>query len=201
MIKAVAGDKDLVVSLLEQAGDGLSDYQFKNKKQRDLLLSQLFDLYFNMGEIWLSGNRRACALIMQPGISALRAKAIPILFKLIFSETGRAVLSEAWHHVSRGGRLKSIYKITYIRWICVDPLFQRRGTGSGLLGRILEKAAAKNRIVYAQTATLKNLDWLEKFGFEGYDVLDDQGLKNVTFLLKRSFSQQALTNLNHNKKP
>jgi ribosomal protein S18 acetylase RimI-like enzyme len=193
MIKAVAGDKDLVVSLLQQAGEGLSNYLFKNKEQQELLLSHLFDLYFYVGEIWLSDNRRACALIMQPGISLLNGKAVRWLFKLFLFQVGRVVLQEAWHQVNRGGRLKGIHKITYIRWICVDPLFQGRGTGSGLLGRILEKAAAKNRIVFAQTAVVKNLDWLERFGFEGYDVLDDQQLKNVTFLLKQSFNRNVPT--------
>lgn len=201
MIKAVAGDKDLVVSLLQQAGDGLSDYLFKNKQQQELLLSHLFDLYFYMGEIWLSDNRRACALIMQPGISLLNGKAVWWLFKLFLSEVGRVVLHEAWHQVNRGGRLKAIYKMTHIRWICVDPLFKGRGIGSGLLARVLEKAAAQNRTAYAETGALKSLDWLERFGFEGYDVLDDQQLRNVTFLLKRSFSQEGLTIYKSNHTP
>ncbi|GAA3983316.1 GNAT family N-acetyltransferase [Mucilaginibacter dorajii] len=174
MIKAVAGDKDLVIGLLQQAGEGLSSHLFKNKQQQELLLSHLFDLYFYVGEIWLSDNRRACALIMQPGLSLLNGKSIGQLIKLFLSEVGRTVLDEVWHQLSRGGQLKIINKITYIRWICVDPLFRRRGTGSGLLGRILEKAAVQNRTVYAETAAVKSLDWLERFGFEGYDVLDDQ---------------------------
>jgi hypothetical protein len=42
-------------------------------------------------------------------------------------------------------------------------------------------------------ASFLNLRWLERFGFEGYDVRDDQQLKQVTFLLKRCFSKQSIT--------
>ena len=60
----------------------------------------------------------------------------------------------------------------YLWFIGVDPKEQNKGTGSTLLKDVIHQASLKNRSVYLETSTSKNIPWYEKFGFKIYNELD-----------------------------
>lgn len=60
----------------------------------------------------------------------------------------------------------------YLWFIGVDPSEQNKGIGTMLMKEVLDEGAAKQRPIYLETSTLKNIPWYEKFGFKVYDKLD-----------------------------
>ncbi len=54
----------------------------------------------------------------------------------------------------------------------VDNNKQNKGVGSRLLEDVIQQASLKNRTIYLETSTLKNIPWYEKFGFKVYNELD-----------------------------
>ena len=60
----------------------------------------------------------------------------------------------------------------YLWFIGVDPAEQDKGIGTALLNGIINEAKKKNRPIYLETSTLKNIPWYEKFGFTIYNKLD-----------------------------
>jgi ribosomal protein S18 acetylase RimI-like enzyme len=60
----------------------------------------------------------------------------------------------------------------YLWFIGVDPNEQHNGIGSALLNEVIREGTKKNRSIYLETSTLKNIPWYEKFGFKIYNELD-----------------------------
>jgi ribosomal protein S18 acetylase RimI-like enzyme len=69
----------------------------------------------------------------------------------------------------------------YLWFIGVNPLYQYSGIGSKLLKELIADARSKDRLVFLETSTIKNLPWYERFGFQVYDRLE---LSYSLFFLK-----------------
>lgn len=62
--------------------------------------------------------------------------------------------------------------MSYLWFIGVDPEYQNTGIGTQLLHDVIAYSRQKNRPVYLETSTLKNLPWYKKVGFQIYQELD-----------------------------
>jgi len=62
--------------------------------------------------------------------------------------------------------------MSYLWFIGVQPEYQNKGIGTRLLDAIIKDSTNKNRPVYLETSTLKNLPWYRKLGFSIYQELD-----------------------------
>jgi ribosomal protein S18 acetylase RimI-like enzyme len=77
--------------------------------------------------------------------------------------------------LDRESKIKKLHPkepIYYLWFIGVDPNIQNKGTGSALLKDVIKQAELKNRPVYLETSTLKNLSWYKKFGFKIFSEHD-----------------------------
>ncbi|MDN5288959.1 MAG: GCN5-related N-acetyltransferase [Mucilaginibacter sp.] len=177
MIKAVSADKPLILDLLCRSFNNNKSVNFitGNKPNQEKRIYALMDYSFEVcrlfGEIWLSDNRGACALILYPQEKRTTIQSIWLDIKLIAQAVGLKGISRLLHREAGIKKVQPKIPMIYLWFIGVDPVKQRQGTGSQLLSEILADASQKRLPVYLETSTLGNLPWYESFGFEIYDQL------------------------------
>lgn len=175
MIKAVKADKNEVIDILYASFENNQSVNYIVKQDRHkarrlrYLMEYSFDICNLSGDIYLSDDRKACALLSYPNRKAKFSLAATLLdIKLILKTIGFGGIQKA---LNREKTIKANYPtqdFTYLWFIGVRPSEQGKGTGSKLLTEIL----ASSQSVYLETSTLANLPWYEKFGFQIFKDLD-----------------------------
>lgn len=178
MIRATLNDKGLVTDiLLRSFVDNKSvNYIIKQDIKREQRLKHLMEYSFDIcnlfGDVFISDDRTACALIVEPDRKKVTVKSILLDIKMALSVTG---LSNIMKAISRESAIKKIHPDTplyYLWFIGVEPSQQGNGIGSRLLNEIIKKGLSENRTICLETSTLKNIPWYEKHGFITYRELD-----------------------------
>jgi len=178
MKKAKHTDKDLIVEILTNSFDANSsiNYIVKQDVKRVDRIRALMDYSFEMcmmfGDVFLSDDNKACALILYPDIKKFTVRSTLLDIKLIFQSIGISNVSKT---IKREKIIKQIQpntRMSYLWFIGVDPAVQSNGIGSKLLGDIIAYSDSKSRPIYLETSTVKNLPWYEKFGFVVYSEHD-----------------------------
>jgi ribosomal protein S18 acetylase RimI-like enzyme len=177
MIKAVSKDKSLILDLLARSFKNNKSVHFitgngpNQEKRIHALMDYSFEVCNLFGEIWLSDNRQACALILFPQLKRTTIKSIWLDIKLITNAIGLKGITKVLQRESGIKKIQPKISMTYLWFIGVDPAYQHHGTGSELLSAILANASKKDLPVYLETSTIENLPWYQRFGFEIYDQL------------------------------
>lgn len=178
MIRADYKDKDTVINIL---ADSFADNKSVNyivkqdskKAQRLLsLLEYSFDICLLFGDIFLSEDKKACALIVFPDKKITTLKSILLDAKLAISCMGLGNIKKA---MDRETKIKESHPkglMYYLWFIGVENPDQGKGIGSKLLAEVIQEGISKGRPIYLETSTLKNIPWYEKFGFTIYNELD-----------------------------
>ncbi len=188
MMKATYSDKALVVDILAQSFDDNQSVNYivqqdQNRSKRiKALMDYSFEVCYAFGEVFLSDDKKACALVLFPDQKRTSFKSILLDVKLILSSVGISNIQKA---LSREEKIKNLQpkELMYYLWfIGVDPKYQNTGDGTKLLNEIIEDSSRKKRQIFLETSTLKNLPWYKKFGFDIYNELD---LGYKLFFLKR----------------
>jgi GNAT superfamily N-acetyltransferase len=188
MIKAAHKDKDRVIDILAQSFDDnqsvnyISKQDKKRKERIRKLMAYSFEICFSYGEVFLTENKKACALILYPDKKKTTLKTIFLDAQLIYSCIGIENIKKALTRETKIKQLQPKDLMSYLWFIGVDPEYQNKGIGSVLLNDIIEDSDHKERPIYLETSTLKNLPWFQKFGFRIYNELD---LSYKLFFLKR----------------
>ncbi len=188
MIKARYQDKEIVTDILAQSFDDNQsvNYITKQDKKRAMRIRKLmaysFEVCYLFGNVFLTENKKACALILYPDKKKTTLRSILLDIQLIFSCIGIENLKKALARETRIKQLQPKGMLCYLWFIGVKPECQNRGIGSNLLNNILKESEKKKRPVYLETSTLKNLPWYNKFGFTIYNELD---LSYRLFFLKK----------------
>ena len=177
MINASCSDKDLVVDILTRSFyDNKSvNYVIKDDAQRlkriRSLMKYSFEVCFLFGKVYLSEDKKACALIVFPDKKKTNWKAIKLDIQLIISCLGISNLLKTLDREAKIKKLQPTTPFFHLWFIGVDPESQNKGTGSELLREVINEAEAMRRPVYLETSTLKNVPWYKKFGFKIYNEL------------------------------
>ena len=188
MKRADYKDKELIIDILTNSfSENKSvNYIVKQDEKRIERIRSLMDYSFEVcymfGDVFLTDDRKGCALVVLPDKKKTNLKAILLDIKLIFSCMG---LGNAKKAMDREGKIKKLQPkepVYYLWFIGVDPKEQNKGIGSSLLRDVIKQAELKNRPVTLETSTLKNIPWYEKFGFKIYNELD---LGYQLFFLKK----------------
>ena len=188
MIRSEYQDKQLIVDILTNSFENNRsvNYIIKQDSKRieriKNLMAYSFDVCYYFGEVFLSDNKKACALIVYPDKKRANLRSILLDMKLILFSTG---LSNIKKVMDREAKIKKFHPenlIYYLWFIGVDPKDQNLGLGSALLKEVLKEGESMHRPVYLETSTLKNIPWYEKFGFKIYNELD---LSYRLFFLKK----------------
>lgn len=178
MKKASAADKPLIVDILSNAFETNKsvNYIIRQGAGRTAALRALMDYSYRMckmfGDVWLSDDRKACALVLYPQNKRATVKAILLDIVLIFKAIGVMGVKKTLDRESRIKQRQPHVPMAYLWFIGVDTNDQHQGTGSKLLQEILDDAAKKDLLVYLETSTVENLPWYRRLGFEVYDQLE-----------------------------
>lgn len=178
MNKAIAADKNLIVEILSESFDKNPSVNYivrqdkKHRKRIKALMSYSFDVCSLFGDVWLTDDRKACALVLYPDQKRTTFKSIFLDIKLIYNAITFTSISKALNRESQIKKKQLQVSMMYLWFIGVNPLYQSGGMGSKLLKQVLEEAKRMNRPVFLETSVLKNIEWYERFGFHIYDSLD-----------------------------
>jgi GNAT superfamily N-acetyltransferase len=187
MKTATINEKQIVVDLLtlsfmdNQSVNYIIRQDERKTKRIRALMDYSYEVCKEFGEVWLSDDEKACALVLYPQSKRTTITSIWLDLKLIFQAIGLNNIQKALHRESKIKKQQPQINMMYIWFIGVDPQHQHLGIGSSILKEVLEKAENENLPTYLETSTLKNLPWYERYGFEIYNRLE---LGYTLFFLK-----------------
>jgi hypothetical protein len=188
MIKAEYKDKDRVAAILAESFDDNKsvNYIIKQDKKRSQKIIKLmeysFDICYHFGNVFLTDDKNGCALVLFPDKKKNNLKSILLDIKLIISCIGLSNINKA---IKREAEIKKLHpkELMYYLWfIGVEKKMQNSGIGSSLMEEVIKDSQLKQRSIFLETSTLKNIPWYEKFGFKIYNEL---GLGYQLFFMKR----------------
>lgn len=188
MIIADYKDKPLVVNILSSSfNDNKSvNYLIQQDRKREQRLRNLmkysFDVCYRYGKVFLTDDKKGCALIVFPEKKKTTFYSIGLDLKLILSCIGISNIKKAMNRESKIKNLQVKGPVYYLWFIGVHPNDQNRGVGSQLLNEIIREVDSEQRTICLETSTLKNIPWYEKFGFSIYNKLN---LGYELFFLKK----------------
>lgn len=192
MKKAEYNDKSLVVDILTKSFDTNQSVNYivkqdeKRAKRVSALMDYSFEVCYLFGEVFLSDDKKACALVTYPDKKKTTLKSILLDVKLILSCVGLKNIKKTLAREAMINKIQPKELRYYLWFIGVDPEYQNEGIGSNLLNDIIKDSEHKDRPIYLETSTLKNLPWYKKFDFDIYHELD---LSYKLFFLKRTVSK------------
>lgn len=171
-------DKNLVVKILansfytNQSVNYIVQQDEKRLERIKSLMDYSFEICYAFGKVFLSDDKKACALVLFPDLKRTTIKSILLDAKLIYSCIGIGNMKKAMSRESKIKNLQPNGPMYYLWFIGVDPIYQGSGIGTELMHEIIEDSQNQQRSVYLETSTLENLPWYKKFGFEIYNELD-----------------------------
>lgn len=190
MIPAHYSDKSIVLDILCASFDTNKsiNYVIKQGKNREKevrnLMGYSFEICYLFGKVWLSNDKKACALVLFPDKKKTSPKTIFLDLRLALSCIG---ITRVFKILKRDSAIKSCYPkppIYYLWFIGVKVKEQGKGIGKALLNEIITESVLLKRPIYLETSMAENIDFYKKAGFELYHELD---FGYRLFLLKRSF--------------
>lgn len=178
MNRARQYDKELVADILTKSFlDNRSvNYIIKQDGKREQRIKALmrysFEVCYLFGDVFISEDKKSCALLIKPENKKLTLKSILLDIKLMFSVVGILNLKKVTRREAAIKKIHPETAIYYLWFIGVDPSHQNKGIGSKVLNQIIETGLSENRTICLETSTLKNIPWYEKHGFKIYHELD-----------------------------
>ena len=188
MIKATHDDKKLIVELLSgsfehnQSVNYIIRQDTKKPERIRALMEYSIEICSLFGEVWLSDDKEACALILFPHEKKTTFRSIYLDLKLIFRAIGLGGIGKTMKREALIKEKQPKEKMAYLWFIGVNPMYQHTGIGSSLLTEVIADSEVKGLPVFLETSTLQNLPWYKRFGFHIYDELN---LTYKLYFLKR----------------
>jgi ribosomal protein S18 acetylase RimI-like enzyme len=192
MRRASSEEKDLIVEILTQSFESNQSVNYivnqdeKRLERIRVLMDYSFDVCSLFGDVFISDDKKACALIVYPDRKKTNLKAALLNLKLITQCIG---IRNARKTLAREALIKKTQPnepMTYLWFIGVSLADQNKGIGSRLLSRVIEHSNQLKKPIYLETSTVRNLPWYQKFGFRIYSEHD---LSYRLYFLKRDLEK------------
>ena len=178
MIRADYKNKELIVNILLKSFDDNKSVNYivkqdgKRAERIKALMEYSFDVCHLYGDVFLTGDKKGCALIVMPDKKKTTLHSILLDTRLALSCIGLLNLKRVMAREAAVKKLHPNGAMYYLWFIGVDPSYQNKGIGTRLLKEVINEGSSKQRAVYLETSTLKNIPWYEKSGFTVYNKLD-----------------------------
>jgi len=191
MKKAAYGDKLLVKNILSKSFDQNQSVNYiaqqdeLREKRIAALMDYSFEICYNYGDVYLSDDNKACALVLYPDRKKTTLKSILEDIKLLFNCIGLSNIGKAMKREAAIKKIQPDAPMYYLWFIGVDPDSQGTGIGTQLMNEVIKDSEVQLRPIYLETSTQRNLPWYKKFGF---DVYSDLELSYKLYFLKRDFA-------------
>lgn len=190
MIKASYTDKSHVLDILCDSFDTNNSVNYvvkqdKNRKQRIRnLMDYSFEVCHLFGEVLLSEDKKACALILFPERKKTTLRTVLLDLKLALSSVGLTRVLKVLDRDSKIKRFHPKEPIYYLWFIGVSSGNQGKGIGRALLNEIMKESDSMQRSIYLETSMSENISFYKRAGFEVYNELD---FGHKLFLIRRNF--------------
>lgn len=169
--------KEIIVDILSESFDTNRSVNYvvnqdSSRRQRvKRLMSYSFDVCSKFGEVWLSDDELACALVLFKDKQRFTLRSILWDIKLALTVIG---INRIGPVLSRESSIKAYHPKTpfaYLWFVGVKPSSQNKRIGSNLLNELINRYKAQSRPIYLETSVERNLPWYKRHGFEEYEVL------------------------------
>lgn len=196
MKKALPSQKAQVIEILTESFEKNKsvNYVVKQDDRRKERIRGLMNYSYNVcnafGEVWISEDEQACALVLYPDKKRTTLSAVLWDIKLAVSVIG---LSRVGQVLARESKIKAFHPkhpFSYLWFIGVNPTFQNSGKGSRLLEEIIMQSERDSRPIYLETSVDRNLPWYQKFGFENFQSFD---LTYTLYMMRRGNDRVELS--------
>ena len=144
-------DKYLIIDILTKSFDTNQSVNYiakqdeKRLKRISALMDYSFEVCYLFGDVFLSDDRKACALILYPDKKKTTFKSVLLDIKLILSCIGVENIKKALVRESKIKQLQPKELMYYLWFIGVDPEYQNEGIGSIFLNEIIKDSKHKQR--------------------------------------------------------
>ncbi len=178
MIKATHSDYQLLIQILSTAFNQNQSVNYivrqdrKRQKRIENLIAYSLKVCAEFGEVFLSDDRKACALIVYPDKKKTTFPSILWDINLILSCTGIGNIGKILNREAKIKQRHPLTPFTHLWYIGVLPHEQGKGIGTRLLEEVIQWSAAQNRPLYLETSSESNLPFYRKAGFEIFDQLE-----------------------------
>lgn len=178
MIRAQPEDKELIINILVNSFKDNRSINYIIKKDCDSvkrikrLMEYSFDVCNLYGNIFLTADKKGCALLILPDKKKLTIKSFLLDIKFVFTTLQLVNIKKTMRREAKIKQLHPKGLLYYLWFIGVDSHYQNNGIGSQLLQDIMDEARNQNRTIVLETSTEMNLNWYKKFGFIIYHELD-----------------------------
>lgn len=178
MTKANYGDKNLIVDILARSFKNNQSVNYIAKSAQNNfgriqnLMDYSFEVCYRFGEVYLSDDRTAAALVLYPEKKKGNFSSMLLDIKLVLNCIGVSNVGRALKRESRIKKIQPQIPMYYLWFIGVHPDHQATGIGSQLMEEIIKDSERMQKPIYLETSTLSNLPWYKKFGFDIYHELD-----------------------------
>jgi ribosomal protein S18 acetylase RimI-like enzyme len=175
MTRATKNDKAAIIdilckSFLNNQRINLLIVADKKREQRvRAFMEYNYELATHYGDIWLSDDKTACALTLDPSNLKMDTRIFFLGIKVIIRSIG---LSHAYRFFVWRSKLRQLIpkqEATYLLFIAVDPIFRYKGVGGNLLRQLIRRSNLENLRVYTDSASEQDIPWYLKSGFEIYE--------------------------------
>jgi ribosomal protein S18 acetylase RimI-like enzyme len=187
--RGTENDKQLVIDILQKAFDDNKsvNYVVRQDDNRLARIRGLMEYSFNIcnafGEVWISEDNQACALILFPDKKRTSFRTLLWDLKLALSVIGIDRVNAV---LKRESMIKSNHPkspIAYLWFIGVNPKLQSKGIGSSFIREVIAECERKKRPIYLETSMERNIPFYKKFGFEIFQSLN---LSYTLYQLRRA---------------
>lgn len=175
MIKAKSSDKKLVCELLTSSFAENASVNFiisgdANRPRRiAALMIYSFEMCMRFGEVWLSDDKKGCALLLFPQNKRTTIRSVWLDVNLICRAVGLGGIKRVLRRERLVADKRSKEDMGYLWFIGVNPEHQHLGIGSVLFAEIIKRCNELNLPVYLETSVPENIPWYARFGIRVYD--------------------------------
>jgi ribosomal protein S18 acetylase RimI-like enzyme len=178
MTRAEYKDKDLVVSILVNSFQDNKSVNFiisqDNKRLQRIkgLMEYSYEVCNLFGDVFLSDDRRGCALLILPDKKRTTIKSILLDARFVLACLSLSNVKKAMKRQAKIQQVHPSGMLYYLWFIGVSSSEQHKGTGTRLMNEIIAEANAHQRIICLETSTVQNIPWYQKFNFTIYKEFD-----------------------------
>jgi ribosomal protein S18 acetylase RimI-like enzyme len=193
MRKVTYNEKSLVSGILTDSFDTNQSVNYivqqdhKRRERIRALMDYSFEVCYKFGEVYLSDDNHACALVLYPDKKKTTLKSVLLDIGLVFKCIGLSNIGKAFTREYKIKKIQPGEPIYYLWFIGVDPSYQGSGTGTKLMRELIEDSRKKELPICLETSTLRNLPWYDQFGFKVYHELD---LSYILYFLKWDYTKK-----------
>ncbi len=193
MIEATYSHRKLAVEILTKSFDSNKSVEYvikggvKRQQQIKSLMEYAFDMCMLFGEVYISNNNMACALVLFPHQKRTTLKSIELDIKFLFYCSSIKKILDILKREEAIYNNHADEKYAHVWFLGVLPKEQGKGYGTKLLNKLAEHYAKKGLNIYLETSALSTVPWYKKHGFT---VIKELQFGSPLVMLKKELDHQ-----------